>query len=64
LVEALYDYEATSPEDLSFKEHQIIKVTEHSFVFSPSPPLCPFDRNIALYFQITDMFSLFFFFFL
>ncbi|PLW14670.1 hypothetical protein PCANC_18346 [Puccinia coronata f. sp. avenae] len=29
LVEALYDYEATSPEDLSFKEHQIIKVTEH-----------------------------------
>ncbi|KNZ44458.1 hypothetical protein VP01_914g1 [Puccinia sorghi] len=31
LVEALYDYEGTSPEDLSFKEHQIIKVTEHSF---------------------------------
>jgi len=29
LVEALYDYEGTSPEDLSFKEHQIIKVTEH-----------------------------------
>ncbi|OAV97960.1 hypothetical protein PTTG_03186 [Puccinia triticina 1-1 BBBD Race 1] len=29
LVEALYDYEGTSQEDLSFKEHQIIKVTEH-----------------------------------
>ncbi|KAI8448187.1 hypothetical protein BY996DRAFT_4645365 [Phakopsora pachyrhizi] len=29
LVEAIYDYNGTSPEDLSFKEHQIIKVTEH-----------------------------------
>ncbi|KAH9442017.1 hypothetical protein MJO28_014845 [Puccinia striiformis f. sp. tritici] len=29
LVEALYDYDGTSSEDLSFKEHQIIKVTEH-----------------------------------
>ncbi|EFP80442.1 uncharacterized protein PGTG_06398 [Puccinia graminis f. sp. tritici CRL 75-36-700-3] len=29
LVEAMYDYEGTSQEDLSFKEHQIIKVTEH-----------------------------------
>jgi hypothetical protein len=34
LVEALYDYEGTSQEDLSFKEHQIIKVTEHSLVIS------------------------------
>ncbi|MBW0511008.1 hypothetical protein O181_050723 [Austropuccinia psidii MF-1] len=29
MVEALYDYDGTSPEDLSFKKHQVIKVTEH-----------------------------------
>ncbi|KAI9631355.1 hypothetical protein KEM48_014450 [Puccinia striiformis f. sp. tritici PST-130] len=28
-VAPLYDYDGTSSEDLSFKEHQIIKVTEH-----------------------------------
>ncbi|KNZ44461.1 hypothetical protein VP01_914g4, partial [Puccinia sorghi] len=45
LVEALYDYEGTSPEDLSFKEHQIIKVTEHSFVISPYSPPRPFSDD-------------------
>lgn len=29
LVEAMYDYDSSSPEDLSFKEHQVIRVTEH-----------------------------------
>ncbi|KAG0147909.1 hypothetical protein CROQUDRAFT_655489 [Cronartium quercuum f. sp. fusiforme G11] len=28
-VEAMYDFDGTSPQDLSFKERQVIRVTEH-----------------------------------
>lgn len=28
-VEAVYAFDGTSPQDLSFREHQVIRVTEH-----------------------------------